>query len=292
MPRPVREREIDSEGAFNAQKAWSVGDSDLYKSGPPSTPILPAGYYEVHIGYDGPFIQRQDLKTDELIDFSDSVGHTMIKEIKSFWTKAEKFEQYGFLHRRGYLMHGPPGSGKTSLIQMVISETIKEGGVIFSCTGNPEALDTNLRILRRIEPDRQLICIYEDIDAIAEVNGEEKLLSVLDGENMVDHVVNIATTNYLVKLDDRIKNRPRRFDRVIKVEMPSVAARRAYLGTRFELTEQELEKWIKDTEGFSFAALADLVISTKCLDNSYSDSLKVLKTFLKEERKGFNTSKD
>ncbi|WP_394999917.1 AAA family ATPase [Acinetobacter sp.] len=290
MPGDIREREIDTENAFSAQKAWSVGDSDLYRPGPPSTPTLPAGYYEVHVDYNGPFIQKQDLKTDELIDFSDSVGHAMIAEIKSFWTKEANFKKYGFLHRRGYLMHGPPGSGKTSLIQMVISETIKEGGVVFSCTGSPEALDTNLRLLRRIEPDRQLICIYEDIDAIVEVNGEEKLLSVLDGENLVDHVVNIATTNYLNKLDDRIRNRPRRFDRVMKIEMPSVEARRAYLSGRFDLDDKELEKWIKDTDGFSFAALADLVISTKCLENTYPDSLKVLKTFLKEERKGFNAS--
>jgi DNA polymerase III delta prime subunit len=283
MPREPRE--IDAETAFGTQKAWSVGDGDLYKAGPPSTEKLPPGYYEVHMSYEGPYVQKQELKTDELIDMNDSVGHTMIEEIKSFWTKAEVFKKYGFLHRRGYLMHGPPGSGKTSLIQMVIAATIKEGGVVYSCTGSPEALDANLRVLRRLEPERQLLCIYEDIDAIAESNGEEKLLSVLDGENLVDHVINIATTNYINKLDDRIKSRPRRFDRVIKVDMPSAAARKAYLIGRFGLDDKELEKWVKDTEGFSFAALADLVISTKCLGNPYTESIKILKTFLKSTRK-------
>jgi ATP-dependent 26S proteasome regulatory subunit len=53
-------------------------------------------------------------------------------------------------------------------------------------------------------------------------------LSVLDGENQVDKVLNIATTNYPEKLDRRLVGRPRRFDRLIYIDMPNHVVRREY----------------------------------------------------------------
>lgn len=289
MPRHDPEVEpIDTDRAFGSKTQWSVGADNLFRPGPPSTNKLPAGYYEVHSDYNGPFIQQQDLKTDKLLSFPDSVSQQILDEINTFWKSEANYKKFGFLHRRGFLLHGLPGSGKTSIIQMLISTLVTNDGIVFSCNGNPVDLDSNLRNFRRIEPERPLLCIFEDIDAITATHGEEKLLAILDGENLVDHVINVGTTNYLEKLDDRLKGRPRRFDRVIKVELPTHVARREYLQDRFELGGETLSKWVEDTDGFSFASLADLVISVKCLGISYNEALKLLKAFLKQERKGFN----
>lgn len=56
--------------------------------------------------------------------------------------------------------------------------------------------------------------------------------------------------------------RPRRFDQVIKLETIPAEARRAYLATKvLNFGPDELEKWVEKTDGLSFAALAELVIS-------------------------------
>ena len=59
-------------------------------------------------------------------------------------------------------------------------------------------------MLRSIEPDTQIVCLFEDIDAYIGTYGEEEILSLLDGETQINKVLNVATTNYPRKLDQRI----------------------------------------------------------------------------------------
>jgi DNA topoisomerase IB len=56
----------------------------------------------------------------------------------------------------------------------------------------------------------------------------------------IEDVVYIATTNYPEKLQDRITNRPSRFDRRYKVELPNEEIRDAYI--RHKLTDEDIEK--------------------------------------------------
>ena len=44
-----------------------------------------------------------------------------------------------------------------------------------------------------------------------------------------------------------------------------------------ELHGAELTRWVEMTEGLSFAALAELVISVACLGNSLEDTVEVLR---------------
>jgi SpoVK/Ycf46/Vps4 family AAA+-type ATPase len=122
-----------------------------------------------------------------------------------------------------------------------------------------------------------LIVILEDIDTIA---GEghwstSMLLNILDGIKQIDNVVYIATTNYPEKLEERITNRPSRFDRRYEILMPNAKVRESYF--RSKLTESDLEKieiskWVKSTEGFSMAHLRELVIAVVALGNTFEDT--------------------
>ena len=77
--------------------------------------------------------------------------------------------------------------------------------------------------LREIEPDRKIILILEDIDNFINVDKAllTKLLQILDGSNKLDNIITIATTNYQEKLEERIANRPSRFDRRYEIGLPS-----------------------------------------------------------------------
>ena len=175
-------------------------------------------------------------------------------------------------------MWGPPGSGKSVTINLIIQELISLGGIVLLC-GHPELMVHMLQRVRQMEPDRSIIGVMEDIDEIIDKHGEHAILSMLDGENQIDNVVYLATTNYPERLGARIVNRPSRFDERIFVGMPSEAARTAFL--RFaapELDDETLSKWTKDTNAFSVAHLRELVVATYCLDQAYEEVLKRLKS--------------
>ena len=222
---------------------------------------------------------RTNVNVDDLIEFPDSVSDKIIKEIEDFWNKSKAFEKYGFLHRRGYLLYGPAGGGKTSLVQQIIKKIIDRKGLVFICD-NPPTLASALSVFREIEPNRNIICIFEDIDSIIDSSGEDVILSILDGEMQVDKVLNIATTNYPENLDRRLVGRPRRFDRVIKIGMPNAAVRGLYFSTKLSISNDEINNWVKKTEGFSFAAMAELVISVKCLDHDLNEAIETLRDLL------------
>lgn len=201
-----------------------------------------------------------------------------IKSIKSIGVKKVYDIQcenpYNNFVANNFVVHN---SGKSSLIQLIVSAIIKRGGIVI-LGHEVQLLDRCLSSLRQVEPDRDIVCLFEDIDAITRHHSaEQALLSFLDGEVQIDKVLNIATTNYPEKLDKRIVSRPRRFDRLIKIAMPNDETRREYFKKKLKIEQKELEKWVEETKDFSFAAMSDLVISVKCLGNSFEESVEKLK---------------
>jgi len=106
--------------------------------------------------------------------------------------------------------------------------------------------------------------VFEDVDAIVQGHGEDGLLALLDGETRLDHVLNAATTNSPERLDQRFVGRPRRFDRVLRIDPPDDDARRAYLAAKLG-ADCAVERWGEATQGLSLATLAEAVISVRCL---------------------------
>jgi SpoVK/Ycf46/Vps4 family AAA+-type ATPase len=236
---------------------------------------------------------RRDINIDSLIEFEDSVVDNVIKEIELFWTLKKKFDDYGYLHRRGYLFFGPQGSGKSMAVQQIISGIVERKGIAFLCNCSPSTVNSALSEFRLIEPKRHVVCIFEDIDAYVESYSENSLLALLDGENQINDVLNIATTNYPEKLDKRIVARPRRFDRIIKVAMPSKGMRLKYLHEKLKINKNNVEMWAEQTEGFSFAALAELVIGVECLGNEFETMVNTLRDILRAKKSSsdFDTNK-
>ena len=200
---------------------WKLAMPGVFESCGTTFRKLPAGAYGCSINqYGEPQLVAKDLQVDDLIDFADSLPSQILQEIENFWSLGEKFERYGYLHRRGYLLYGPQGSGKSSVVHQVVHRIIKAGHVAVFCE-HPGVLTRTMELFRKVEVDRPLICMFEDIDAVIELHGDSELLQWLDGSHQINKVINIATTNYPERLDRRIVSRPRRFDRIIKIEAPA-----------------------------------------------------------------------
>lgn len=278
MTPPIRPNKMKEEKVVVElpDNQWAFyNDTTLYPVGK-TAKSLPSNSYTVDRAEIGFMFNARDLKIDDLIVFPDSIQGTVLKEISNFWELGDKFKEYGFLHRRGYLFYGPAGCGKTALVRQIANAVISSGDLVILCE-SPNYLLDGLAKLRTIEPNRRLVCIFEDIDAIIKHYGEDKILSILDGDGQIDKVLNLATSNYPELLDRRIVSRPRRFDRVIKMDMPTKDMRKLYLSKKLNINGDDLLNWVEKTSGFSFAALAELVISVKCLGNNFDNSVQILK---------------
>ena len=266
------------------QKVWAHKDG-VYMPCNAVTERLPAGEYHVNMTDTGPFFKKVSSNFDELIMLPESHFEYIIDNIKSFWDKKEQFEKYGFIWKRGILLHGPAGSGKTSLVQLISKFVIENDGIVVTYQSSLHAISSGLDSLRKIEPDRPVMIIIEDIDCPAgtEVKQNSDMLQFLDGEHQIKNVIVIATTNYPELLSQRLVNRPSRFDIVQLIDVPNADSRKMYLNVKYPDLEDDLAKWVKQTEGFSLAHLRELVVSVLCLGNSFDATINRLKKMISDE---------
>jgi hypothetical protein len=248
---------------------------------------LPPGVYSIAMMDGGrSLFSPHEYETDTLLRLPDSRSSEVVAEIQRFWTLKESFKKHGFTHKRGFLLWGPAGSGKTSTVSLVIEDMVQDGGVVILGTG-PGTAAAGLAQFRQVEPERPVVVILEDIDTIIDEHGESSTLSLLDGETSIGNVVFIATTNYPEKLDGRVVNRPSRFDKVVKIGMPSPEARAFYLQQRnLDLSEGDLDRWVSATDGFSIAHVKELIVGVKCFGNSFDDEIKRLRAMARPPKSG------
>lgn len=239
---------------------------------------LPPGLYRCGFSQSqGPVLERQLIETDNLMELPDEASASIIAEFDQFWTLKESFVSRGFLHKRGFLLWGPPGSGKTSTLQILTKHLIEHNGVVLFLD-HPDLAAKCLQMLRAIESTRPVVAIMEDIDALVNKHGENEYLALLDGEAQVDNVVFVATTNYPERLDRRFVDRPSRFDTIKYVGMPTAAARRAYFQAKEpSLKGKELAYWVQESEGLSVAHLKEMIIAVKCFGHKVEDTIARLK---------------
>lgn len=243
---------------------------------------LISGVYSINIPQNGiPMYINKDIKSDTWINFHDDLINEILAEIDAFWQSGEKFKKYGVLQRRGYLLYGPAGTGKTILIKQIMAKIIKDNGIVFLCNGSPSSLVRGIEFYRKIEPQRKIVVVMEDIDTIIKSYGEDAILQYLDGEDSNDCILNIASTNYPEKLDRRLVQRPRRFDKIIKIGYPDDKMRSSYFSEKLGITDDELQMWVDGTKNFSFAALSEMVISVKCLDVEFEKAKEALSSMMK-----------
>lgn len=259
------------------KKQWVRDGRTFVATESPRSNRLPAGLYDVgHNNQLGTYLQLTKMRDEPLLRFPNSPTDEVLKDIEGFWASAKAFEDHDFPHKRGILMHGPPGSGKTCTTQLIARGVIDQDGVVIMWSNR---FLGGYRLLRYVEPERPVVVMMEDIDSILENSDESAVLNVLDGAERMHRVVFVATTNYMEKLQARVSNRPSRFDRRILMPHPTREGRRMYLETLIKPQDDkvDLDQWAADTEGFSMAHLKELFVGVQLLGNPYKVWLKQLR---------------
>lgn len=265
---------------------WS-SRSEVFFSATEPYPELPAALYKCASTPDhGPVLVRQRVSTDTLLELPDHATTQIVGEFESFWKLGDQFRARGFLHKRGFLLWGPPGSGKTTTIHLLINRLIRDHNGCVIQVENASLTAACLQLVRRLEPHRPVIALLEDIDALVDDGDENDFLSLLDGESQVDNIVFVATTNYPERLDKRFLDRPSRFDTIAYIGMPNAAGRRIFLETKEpSLKGDELNMWVKKSDGLAIAHLKELIIAVKCLNQPFDEVVKRLQDMHKSTPK-------
>lgn len=190
----------------------------------------------------------------------------------------------------GVIFSGPPGVGKTVICKILAKEL--NHTIIYAM---PDHLGRTSDIKQVCEMAKDLapcVLIIEDIDYIAEerdtsrnAGGVIELMNYLDGVQEFNNVITLATTNAQDKIEEALKNRPGRFDRVIQVQRPDDDCRLRMLKNftskytiKGDIDWNLLVAKTKDLSGAHVKDLAKTAAIHAIRDKSVADDKKVIVT--------------
>ena len=296
------DEEKEEEGFLKSYVHWTTSDGRIFLPAAKTNPKLTPGVYEIDVSPNiGLYFEKIPVKTDGLLRFPDTNSDRVVGEIQRFWDRESVFEEYKLAYKRGILLYGPPGSGKSCTIQLIMQDVVQRDGIVIKFTDPYQFID-GMRILRQIQEETPVVVIMEDVDSTLEMYNESEILNILDGVNEVKRVVFLATTNYPEKLGARIVNRPSRFDKRFRIGFPSDQSRRMYfeyligggdearLHSKVKELKIDLDRWVKDTDEMSIAHLNELFVAVVIIGDSYAEAIKTLKSMTEVlEDKNYDT---
>ncbi|KAM6500386.1 BCS1 N terminal domain containing protein [Amanita muscaria] len=204
-----------------------------------------------------PFGQPRRKRPLQSVVLAPGVGDTIEHDIKTFLDRRRWYADRGIPYRRGYLLYGPPGSGKTSFIQALAGSLSYD--ICILNLAERGFTDDKLNHLLSNAPERSFILI-EDVDAAFSKRvqtGEDGyhsavtfsgFLNALDGVASGEERIIFMTTNHVERLDPALI-RPGRVDLAERIddatpEQAEVLFTRFYGGGEIvtDLTEEEVQQ--------------------------------------------------
>lgn len=205
-------------------------------------------------------ITQQISREDVLLE--DHVKTDIFRSIDEFFLKSGAFfKQYDIPYKRGILLYGSPGNGKTTLVKS-IAGSVSAPIVYWQITEYTSSYSIQ-EVFTSVIKMAPMILVIEDIDSMP-IESRSVFLNTLDGATSKEGIFLIGTTNYPEKIDPALINRAGRFDRAYEIKQPDDHLRSDFLQKRnFSqfVDDQTLESLTKKTKGLSIAQLNELYMS-------------------------------
>jgi energy-coupling factor transporter ATP-binding protein EcfA2 len=181
-------------------------------------------------GWELAMTKKARSKDSVILDVDDM--DILLNDARKFLSGSEWYFSKGIPYRRGYLLYGPPGCGKTSFAQ-VLAGDLKLDICMLNLTD--KELDDNKLCEYLREAPRNSVIVLEDVDAVflerslsnRGDNGKPScsvsfsgLLNAIDGVASQEGKIFFMTTNHIEKLDPALI-RPGRCDVKLEVKLAS-----------------------------------------------------------------------
>lgn len=206
---------------------------------------------------------------------SPAMKQSIIENVQGFFDNQELYMRFAVPWKRGVILHGVPGNGKTVSIKAIMASLYARDDEVPSLY--VKSLSTNCQteqyavqqIFQKARSMAPCLLIFEDLDSLVNDDIRSYFLNEVDGLESNDGILMIGSTNHLDKLDPAISKRPSRFDRKYHFSIPGEEERRSYAEYwREKLLKNEYVDFPEElcgviaklSEGFSFAYLKELFV--------------------------------
>ena len=214
--------------------------------------ILKGGYWSV--------LSRLPKRSMDTIYLSESEKNKIVSDLEKFKKSKLEYTELGIPWKRNYLLEGPPGTGKSSLIFALASKFNMNIHII---NLGPKVDDSAFMSAVSNLPNNTIL-LLEDIDALfveRKANDSNKsmvsfsgILNVLDGMARKNGLITFMTTNYINRLDKALI-RPSRVDLILRFKS-ATKDQIKQMFEKFFKGRSDFEKFYQKIEHIKFSICA------------------------------------
>ncbi|KAF8238855.1 P-loop containing nucleoside triphosphate hydrolase protein [Tricholoma matsutake] len=228
-------------------------------------------------------VQKADWKD---VILREDFKKTLKKDVDGFFSSKKMYEDLAIPWKRGLIMYGPPGNGKTITLKAIMKACGNRGfpplyiKSFQSFMGEEASMAEVFNKARQMSP---CIVVLEDLDSLINDGNRSFFLNQLDGLERNDGLLIIGTTNHFDRLDPGLSSRPSRFDRKFEFDDPDAEERTLYVrywqkklenNKEILFPEDLVNEVVGSTEHFSFAYMKEAFVSSLVMLASHEEGTK------------------
>jgi len=203
--------------------------------------------------------------------YDDDIINLFDLEVFGFLKNLKEYNSVG-IHKRGLIVFGDPGTGKTTLGHIICN--LAEDYTVMWITPDMIGMDSSqgdsLMVLYKLaEFVAPSIVILEDLDLYGEDRSSSHnnsklgvLMNIMDGVHSVKDSITIGTTNRLGSIEKALRNRPGRFDRIVEIPSLKEDLRKRMIQDRtvdYKIVNSVIDDMVGKTEGWTGAEIQELI---------------------------------